>query len=211
MKKWLKMLFLTNINVIPLVNLYGGNFDLSESENNTRNFLEDNEFDMYFKIDLSQTKNVEKFVQENYKQIIEENLSDYDLHVNEIKKLNFKLLEVENFTMTVEITDVPGSFNLGKKIIKSFDLYLYNYDNVDLIQEALANEVKLELSHTKDVHNNIHESIKEKFNRICSNFIYLNGEEEFFDYLDFHEHPNDNELKADFLGSSNISFKIETK
>ncbi|AOG60706.1 hypothetical protein SHELI_v1c07570 [Spiroplasma helicoides] len=209
MKKWLKMLFGLKINIHPLNELY----KYTESSlSKHRLFLRDNEIDLYFKYDMNYQGTVEEFVISNLDLIIKNNLHDYELGKVIYSLANYEFVSYEDFKLTLKFSDKENRYCLGKSITKTFDVFLYNYDNVTKIQEEILRSNKIilpsDIKYMDGIVDYLESTFKESFNKACSDKIFLNNEKDFFDYLNFYEIDDNGNLKAQFLGSNTIYFPL---
>ncbi|QGS52211.1 hypothetical protein [Spiroplasma tabanidicola] len=209
MKKWLKVLFALNMNATPLKELYS----ITERKSNKyKGFLQDSEIDLYIKKDLSFIGSDKDFVLQNLDDMIKENFADYDLGEEFLKLTNYEFISYDNYQVTLKFFDKYGESCLGKSVIKTFDVLIYNYDNFEKLQnEVLLNSkvvIPVNIVNLKEVVDYVSNMYKEEFNKIASENIYLNDEKDFFNYLSFFEIDDYGNLKAEFLGSNILSIPL---
>ncbi|AHI53167.1 hypothetical protein [Spiroplasma culicicola] len=199
MKKMLKIMFALSLNVVPssIIQSY-----TRVDDNKFKKFLQENNIDLYFKFDLSFKNNVSGFIYKNIENILKVNLEDYDWDPSVLDHLDIDILKYEDYKLTLNFKDKEGISFLHEQINKEFDLFLYNYDNFSTLQKEL------------DKHDfnlkDLDFTFKDTFNQLCSEYIYFNGEHDFYDYLDFEYISDESDtLVSNFLGSNQIYVKIK--
>lgn len=215
MKKWLKIMFAMNFSVSLSVLISAST---KVVDNEAQEFLKNVDIDLYSHYDFIKNKNPNVYIEENIKEIVEDNFQDYTIGKKILNSTEFIVENCSDYSVTLTFRDKDGYYCLGHPVTIKFDVFLYNYDRINNFIK-LIEKTKMELvlpvlkKNEQDFNNLISKDVKEKFNKLANKRIFLNDEKNFFDYLVF-DHSicitnNGSFLKADFLNSSIVKFNYK--
>ncbi|QBQ07999.1 hypothetical protein SGLAD_v1c08000 [Spiroplasma gladiatoris] len=209
MKKWFKILFALNLNATPLNELYGVT---QKRSSKYKDFLDNTEIDFYFKKDLSFKGTDDEAVMANLDNIVKDNFLDYEFGEKILNLTNYEFLEYKDYQLTLKFFDKEDQHCLGSYVTKTFDMWIYNYDNFEKMQKEIINKTKLFIPKTLVTLDQIIKYVdnfyQEQFNKIARKNMYLNDEKDFFNYLSFFEIDDNGNLKAEFLGSNILTIPL---
>gem|GEM_PF-5228666 len=106
-------------------------------ENQCDNFLRYHEIDLYYKMDFNYKGEINEFIAENLMVILKSNLYDFDLGEEILNKVDFQLINIEDYSLTIKFDNKPHERLLKNTLIKSFDVFLFNYDKLEVIKEYI--------------------------------------------------------------------------
>ncbi|ARU91255.1 hypothetical protein SCLARK_00578 [Spiroplasma clarkii] len=208
MKLFLKLLMAMKLDV---TSNDSKQINLLIDEQSKNNIFFDQEIDLYFKTDLSEKQTLNQYIEANWRTILIENLSEYHGGIDVITKTDYQLVNYENFKLTVKFSNKLGENLLDDTLVKDFDVFLYNYDALEVIKTHIENNFVV----TPDILNYKHSHLMEfleknyarDFNRICNKHLLLNDETEFFDYLSVEE-VTDKGVRLEFLSDSSFEINV---
>jgi len=181
-------------------------------ENQCDNFLRYHEIDLYYKMDFNYKGEINEFIAENLMVILKSNLYDFDLGEEILNKVDFQLINIEDYSLTIKFDNKPHERLLKNTLIKSFDVFLFNYDKLEVIKEYILKNfwIPKELLNSEKniIFNYIKNNFRKEFNNICINNIFLNNEKDFFEYLDIKKIEK-NYVVLNFLNNTQFIIMIK--
>lgn len=186
--------------------------NITIDENQCDKFLRSHEIDLYYKMDFNYKDNINEFITDNLMIILKSNLYDFDLGEEILNKVDFQLINIEDYSLTIKFDNKPNERLLKNTLIKNFDVFLFNYDKLEVIKEYIQKNFwvpKELLNSEKDIiFNYIKNNFRKEFNNICINNIYLNNEKDFFEYLDIKK-IEQNYIVLNFLNNTQFTIMIK--
>lgn len=175
------------------------------------NYLLEEEIDLYHKINLRDQADIAEFIKQNWQAILEENLLEFKFGEEIINNTQYELVKFDGYQLTIKFTNQANKHYLKADVLKEFDLFLYNYDELDKVKNYVENNFFLttDVLNYKDeyLYDYLEANFKERFNEICAQHIVLNDEQNFFDYLDISKTTSDG-LTLEFLNSSALKIGL---
>ncbi|QHX36902.1 hypothetical protein [Spiroplasma sp. BIUS-1] len=133
------------------------------------------------------------------------------------ESINFEILNNSDNEVTVLFKDKKGSNLLKDKIILKFNIVLFNYDKINefiYVIDNYANLNPLVLTKNHYIQMEIEDLLKDKFKVVFDTYansvLYLNGINEFWEFVDFENIQDQvsNNITAIFLNNTKLNFKV---